>query len=279
MKNPNLLTNTHFYFHCGTHSTLEEEEEKKVAKSEGKRVVNVCCQRTKDILTGALYFGLSKTEFDFFKRIFNEHKLTTFGTCGYRIGKTVDVDVNALVDDIFEKASLFDRPKLKEYFLDAIYQDMYPSNTNPGWSVALMKFNKVFEEKRRKENVATKKTKQSPKGEKLTFEGLFAIPATSSFAIRAMKEVEPKPLLNSDGKPILFGKATVAPVMALADVLFARKLLKDSISQEEAYRVICNRFSFLPVSDRPDKARKEGAGTYQDYKEGFQLFFLNNRPE
>lgn len=120
--------------------------------------------------------------------------------------------------------------------------------------------------------------KEPPPKEEPTFEALFTSPAIPALVIQAMQEAEPKPLLNEEGAAILFGQATVAPVMALVDVLFARKLAKDGIPKKAAYKAICSRFGF-PVSDRPDKARSEGAGIYRDYKEGFQFFFLNNRPE
>lgn len=115
-------------------------------------------------------------------------------------------------------------------------------------------------------------------GEGRTFEELFVSPAVPALVIRAMQEAEPRPLLNEEGEGILSGKATVAPLMALVDTLFARKLVKEGIAKTDAYRAICSRFGFEP-STRPDKARKDGEGIYRDYKEGFREYFLNNRPE
>lgn len=119
-----------------------------------------------------------------------------------------------------------------------------------------------------------------PQKEELTFESLFIFPSVPALVIRAMQEAEPEPLLNEDGEGILFGKTTVAPVVALVDILFGRKLIKDGVAKKEAYMAICSRFDF-ESSPRPDKARKEGAGTYQDYKESFHGFFLEerNRPK
>jgi len=119
---------------------------------------------------------------------------------------------------------------------------------------------------------------EGPKDEEggLDFDSLFAKPENAQLVIQAMQEAEPAPLLNEAGKPIAGVK--VAPLIALADTLEAKALLREGVGSLQAYRAICRHFGFQ-ASTRPEKARSEGAGTYKDYLKGFEFFFINNKPQ
>lgn len=132
-------------------------------------------------------------------------------------------------------------------------------------------------EKRLKVNSSAKKRGTKTK-EAHNFEDIFISTRYANLAIQAMKEAFPKPLLNDEGQPVLAGRNSVAPIMALADAIHYRKKNKEGIEPKAIYFSICQYFGFY-TSTRPDKARSEGDGIYQDYLKDFNLFFLNNRPE
>lgn len=130
-------------------------------------------------------------------------------------------------------------------------------------------------------------TSKAPKGPRNTgargagvvdFESLFKSDKYPALIVQAMQEAEPGPLLNEEGKPVLSGKGKVAPLVALVDAIFYRKLTREGITTGAIYSALCQHFGFKP-SSRPDKARREGEGVYQDYWEAFNFFLLNNRPE
>ena len=136
------------------------------ASREKKRVVIVFNEQVKEILLGALKIGLSKLEFTTFMECFRKPSITTFGSNKHRKRPKIEIDIPALLDEVFEITGLFENRNLQKYFLRMVEIDAQKQNSAPSCAIVLLKFNKQFnvrkkawEEKRSKEGVNTKITK------------------------------------------------------------------------------------------------------------------------
>ena len=145
----------------------EEDEETTTAYQDGKRVIFISPAESIDVIDNAIKIGISNPELNIFIDYFNNASFTFFATNKHRIDSKNDVDVKALIDEIFEVAELFKDKRLGELFLTSIYNCIQIRNNNPGWSKSQLKFNRQFEQrlkgKEQRMPGRTPKSKAKPK--------------------------------------------------------------------------------------------------------------------
>lgn len=138
----------------GRLTSLPESEAEREARAkyqakdrqEGKKVVTVCCKNVVAILRRALQIGLSREEFEVFRGAFQNHRLCDFfSRTNYR---RKPLEVSALVNEAFQLAGLFEGEELREHFLSSVAQDVEARNKNPMWAADLLRFRRLFRERR-----------------------------------------------------------------------------------------------------------------------------------
>ena len=126
----------------------KEQEFQEWLRIEGKKLISVCCPGTANILKQAFEVGITETDLHLFKNSFHKHPLTRFGGNKFRIGNKLEINIDLLLDEIFETSVFFSSDKLCRFFLDSIHDDIQRENKNPLWIKELLKFNRRFNERR-----------------------------------------------------------------------------------------------------------------------------------
>lgn len=112
----------------------------------GGRIIQVCCSNTINILNKALEIELPNLEFNIFVESFHQHPLSGFAYNEYRVANKLEVNFNLLLPKIEKTSKLFKNPKLKNLFLNSIYDDAQVENEYDGWAPMLLSFNSQFDE-------------------------------------------------------------------------------------------------------------------------------------
>lgn len=191
-------------------------------KAEGKELVPVCCNDTKDALEAALEFGLEEAEFWLFVNFFRGHRITDFAAPDYIKN---GIDINQVITRIFETADLLPREALQSHFLESAYQDVQRRNKASWKAGHLLTFNKLF-----RERLAHKPPEASPK---------YAADQFGEGLAEVVKEaLEKKGLLAAGGRFI--GSKT--QIKALYSVLVFRGWIGSDHSTKKAFAAFVQQF-------------------------------------
>jgi len=108
---------------------------------------NICCDKTRNFIQGAIDQGISTREFNILKESLDQHPLDRFARNKYEDLHNETIDFESLVNEIFEIASFFDSSDLSKYFLKEIYNLVQEENNHPDWALTLERFNKKWKKK------------------------------------------------------------------------------------------------------------------------------------
>lgn len=75
-----------------------------------------------------------------------------------------EIDLDSLIEEVFEISTFLDSPKVSKYFLEEFFQLVQKENTHPAWAITLERFNKKWLNKLEERN--TSKTNHHQMNEK-----------------------------------------------------------------------------------------------------------------
>jgi len=116
-------------------------------KKEGKREVIICCKNTIEVIRTIAELGITQREFDILKNSLHGHPLDRFGRNKFKDKATREIDLDKLINEVFEIASLFERKDVEEYFINNFYSLVQKENPQPRSAITLAKFNKKWKQK------------------------------------------------------------------------------------------------------------------------------------
>jgi hypothetical protein len=219
-----------------TEAYLKANEERHLLhqkmRQEGKHLIQVCCQpHSGEIIKGALKIGLTVTELDVFLENFNQHYFADLGRNPHYNSETGVLNVDVLIDEIFEIASLFSNPALQDYFIQSAVKEVQSRN-NSFWATNILRFNKRFAERMESRN-AKKET-----ASETTFEGLFL---DNVQPVEGVKLARRMGLINEAGKWIY--KTKEKQLAALWWIMKERNLVRtDLVADGKAVQIVARQF-------------------------------------
>lgn len=125
----------------------KEKEYREKLKNEGKEELIVCCDMTRDVLIGAIKLNVTRPELDILKNILDQHSYDGFGRNKFYNEATREVDINSLIEKIFEVSQYFDSKVVSTYFLNEFYKLVQIKNESSHWTLTLAEFNMKWEKK------------------------------------------------------------------------------------------------------------------------------------
>lgn len=137
----------------------KEKEFKEKLRNEGKTELVVCCNNTRDFILGAIKLGIITKELNILIETLHGHPLDRFQENKYMNKEGSKIDLNSLVEEIFEISTFFKTKEVQLYFINEFYKLVQTQNTHSEWIITLERFNRKWQEQ-----ILTKKNTKEMEG-------------------------------------------------------------------------------------------------------------------
>jgi len=227
-----------------TEADLRRNEERHLLlqnkRQEGKHLIRVYGRHSREIIEGALGIGLTVAELNVFLDNFNQNYFSDLGRSPHYNFERDVLNADALIDEIFEIASLFSNPALQDFFIQSAVKEVR-SNNNSTWATNLLRFNKRFAERMESHNAKEKTPKEL--ASETTFEGLFL---ENVQPVEGVKLARQMGLINEAGKWTY--KTKEKQLAALWWAMKERNLVRTGlVADGRAVQIVAEKLTGKPV--------------------------------
>lgn len=111
----------------------------------GKKEIVVCCDKTKHVVIKLLERKITENDLNIILEALKQHPYDRFGGNKYFNKNENSLNIDALIDEVFEISALLSHNEISKLFLSEFYELVQIENKNPNWAITLTRFNKKWE--------------------------------------------------------------------------------------------------------------------------------------
>ncbi len=111
----------------------------------GKKEILVCCSKTKQVVIKLLEEKITENDLNIILETLKQHPYDRFGGNKFFNKDENSLNIDALIDEVFEISALLSNNEISKLFLSEFYNLVQVENKNSYWTIALSRFNKKWE--------------------------------------------------------------------------------------------------------------------------------------